>query len=314
MTRPTPAMQAVLDRLAIEDAGQVDPTTVPAAVGRAQSARNNTRWNTDLPPVAEAGEIDLGGVPARRIVPANDRGTHGIFYIHGGGWAFCSPATHEGAARRLAIACGATVVLPDYRLAPEAPYPAGLDDCAAAWAALPDDTLWAVAGDSAGANLAAGLTLRLAAEGKATPTLALLFYGVFGADFDTPSYTAFADGPTLTRAKMQHYWNWYAPPEKRREPFAAPLAATDEQLRAFPPAYMNAAGLDPLLSDTEALAKRLAELGRSDVVNVVPGVVHGFMQMGSVLDEARNAFARAGEFFRKRTASECGLAEGGEAT
>ena len=314
MSRPSTTMQAVLDRLAVEDAGQPDPTTVPPAVGRAQSARNNARWNADLPAVAEARDIDLDGIPARRIVPANDRGSDAIFYIHGGGWAFCSPATHEGAARRLAIACAATVVLPDYRLAPEAPYPAGLDDCETAWRALPDGVRWSVAGDSAGANLAAGLMLRLVAAGQTTPTTALLFYGVFGADFDTPSYTAFADGPALTRAKMQHYWDWYAPPDRRGEPFAVPLAATDAQLRALPPVYMNAAGLDPLLSDTETLAQRLAELGRSDVIDVVPGVVHGFMQMGSVLDEAREAFERAGEFFRRRSASKGGPAKGGVAT
>ena len=133
-----------------------------------------------------------------------------------------------------------------------------------------------MAGDSAGANLALAAMSRLQEEGGELPATGLLFYGVYGADFTTPSYRDFADGPGLTRAKMQRFWDWYAPKDVRHLPSVAPLQADDTQLRALPPLYLNAAGLDPLRSET--------------------------MQMGSLLPEAQNAFALAGRYFKQQTA------------
>lgn len=299
-------MQAVLDWLNAEDAGLPDPTTLPPEDGRALAARANDRWNRDLPEMAEARDIVLSGLPGRWLVPVNDMEHDAILYIHGGGWAFCSAASHEGAARRLARATGAAVVTFDYRLSPEAPYPAGLDDCETAWTALaamvPNRRL-SVSGDSAGANLALALMFRLTAKGLPPPAQGLLFYGVYGADFDSPSYVAHRDGPGLTRAKMQRYWDWYAPEAIRDDPYVAPLAAPDAMLAALPPLYLSTAEIDPLRSDTEALFARLAELGRDDTAETISGVVHGFMQMGSVLPEAQDAFDRAGRTFMNRAAS-----------
>ena len=293
---PTPNMQAVLDRLAQEDAGLGDPTLMAPAAGRALAALTNLRWNESPPPM-QARTVLHAGLPARLVTPPNDRGTDAILHVHGGGWALCSAATHEDAARRLALACACPVLTPDYRLAPEDPFPAGLDDVTAAWQARDRARRWSVAGDSAGANLALALMLRLIAQGAALPAAGLLFYGVYGTDFDTQSYRAHEHGPGLTRAKMMRYWDWYAPREARNQPEIAPLAASDEALRALPPLYLNAAGLDPLASDTQALADRLHAMGRADTCDFVDGVVHGFMQMGSALPEARAAFDAAGAAF-----------------
>lgn len=297
MTWLSPDMTAMVARLAREDQGLPDPTGLPADKGRAFAALSNIRWNQDLPPMARARTISHGGLPARYLEPEGDRGTHGILYIHGGGWAFCSPATHEGASRRLADACAAPVIVPDYRLAPEAPWPAGLDDVLTALRACDPARQWIISGDSAGANLALAALLTLASGGGAQPAGAMLFYGVFGAGFDTPSYLECADGPGLTTAKMRHYWDWYAPAELRAAPTVAPLTASDAELAALPPLYLNAAGVDPLRSDSEALAERLAALGRGDVFDLFDGVIHGFMQMGAALPEARAAFAAAGAWF-----------------
>ncbi|MBE3640180.1 alpha/beta hydrolase [Mangrovicoccus algicola] len=302
MNGPSATMQAVLDRLAAEDAGLGDPTLLPPQTGRALAALTNLRWSADLPAVAEARSVMAAGLPARLVVPENDDGTRAILHVHGGGWAFCSAATHEGAARRLANACGCPVLTVEYRLAPEHPYPAGLEDVLAAWAARDPARRWSIAGDSAGANLALAAMLRLIGQGAELPGTGLLFYGVYGADFDTPSYRAHEFGPGLTRAKMQRYWDWYAPEAERGHPELAPLLAADDALAALPPLYLNAAGLDPLRSETEALAARLAGLGRSDRFDLVEGVVHGFMQMGPLLPEARDAFARAGEAFQRKPA------------
>ncbi len=295
-------MKAVLDRLMVEDAGLLDPTTLSSEAGHALAALSNLRWNRDLPDVAEARTVMIDDMPARYIVPHDDCGTDAILHVHGGGWAFCSAATHEGAARRLAIETAAPVLTFEYRLAPENPYPCGLEDVLDVWQARDRNRRWSMAGDSAGANLALAAMLRLQEEGGELPATGLLFYGVYGADFTTPSYRDFADGPGLTRAKMQRFWDWYAPKDVRHLPSVAPLQADDTQLRALPPLYLNAAGLDPLRSETEALAERLRPLGRDDHFDLFQGVVHGFMQMGSLLPEAQNAFALAGRYFKHQTA------------
>lgn len=303
MTGPSSTMKAVLDRLAAEDAGLADPTTMLPQDGRALAELTNQRWNADLPDMREARTVMHAGLPAHWVVPENDAGTDAILHVHGGGWALCSAQTHEGASRRLASTCGCPVLTVDYRLAPEHPYPAGLEDLLQAWAERDASRRWSLAGDSAGANLALATALRLVAAKDALPASLLLFYGVYGADFDTESYRARADGPGLTRAKMMRYWDWYAPARVRDDPFVAPLAASDEALVALPPLYLNAAGLDPLLSDTERLAARLRRLGRADFFDRIEGVVHGFMQMGAALPEARHAFQRAGAAFRDITSN-----------
>lgn len=300
--RPSATMQTVLDRLLAEDGGLTDPTTLPPQTGRALAAMTHQRWNDNLPPMAEARSLLHGGLPARWLVPPQDNGHEAILFVHGGGWAFCSTLTHEGMARRLAQTCACPVLSLEYRLAPEHPYPAGLEDVLTAWQARPPGRRWSIAGDSAGANLCLAAMLRLIAKDAPLPAQALLFYGVYGTDFDTPSYRDHADAPGLSRAKMIRFWDWYAPPETRDTPWLAPLAAGDAALSRLPPLYLNAAEIDPLRSETEALAARLQALGRTDTFDLVPGVIHGFMQMGNSLDEAQQAFARLGAIFRQRAA------------
>lgn len=302
MSADSLTMQDVLDRLAVEDSGLPDPTMMDPGQGRALAALANLRWNETLPEMAQTRTVDHAGMPARWVVPPNDTGDRAILHVHGGGWAFCSAATHEGAARRLARACAAPVMTVEYRLAPEHPFPAAHEDVTEAWLARDPSRHWSIAGDSAGANIALGAMLGLAASGCPLPDCGLLFYGVYGADFETPSYLAHAQGPGLTRDKMRRYWDWYAPGPQRSDPRVVPLMASDAQLAALPPLYLNAAALDPLLSDTERLATRLHALGRTDRYDQVADVVHGFMQMGSVLPEARTAFAQAGAFFTGQTA------------
>ncbi|HET7411748.1 MAG TPA: alpha/beta hydrolase, partial [Pararhizobium sp.] len=310
---PTSEMAALMARLASQDAALPDLMTLDAAAARAQAEDTNARWNRDLPPMEEARNITLPATPelgspalkARLLRPAKARGL--ILYLHGGGWATCNVKTHERTMRVLAAESRMAVLGVDYRLAPEFPFPAALHDCVAAWRAacgmagdLSAGGPMAVAGDSAGANLALTLMLFESAARRRLPDFGLLFYGVYGDDPTTPSKRAYGDGRFgLSSAKMKRYWEWYVPQdEEHHNPLAAPLKAEDEALRALPPLYLNAAGLDPLLSDTLALARRLDALGRSDTLFVHRGVVHGFMQMTIALAEARAAHERAAEFCR----------------
>lgn len=299
-----PEMRAVLDRLLAEDGIMPDPTLLAPAEGRALSEAVNRRWNTPHPAMRQELSIQTpDGRRAQVFLPQTDAGHRAILYIHGGGWAFCSAATHEGAARQLADRTGAAVVTFDYRLAPEHPYPAGLNDCLAVWAgrdAILQGRRWSVAGDSAGANLAVAMMIQLNRQDM--PDCGLLFYGVYDADFETASYCEVAGGPGLTRAKMQRYWDYYAEPSIRlADPCLCPARAPDAVLAGLPPLYLNAAAIDPLRTDSERLAARLHALGRRDVFEIVPGVVHGFMQMSLWLPQSTDAYRRAGEAFRAMT-------------
>lgn len=310
---PSEEMAGVMRRLEREDAGLPDIMTLDATGARALSERTNERWNEELPPMEEVrsfevpAEGDLGTpeLKARLYRPAGARGL--ILYLHGGGWATCSMRTHERCMRMLATEAGATVVGVDYRLAPEHAFPAPLKDCVAAWrcirrmpAAAAKGAWTAVAGDSAGANLALGLMLHEQAQGRSTPDAGLLFYGVYTDDASSEAHRRLGDGRFgLSTAKMNRYWDWYAPRgEDRASPLAAPLKASDAELAALPPLYLNAAGLDPLFGDTLALARRLDALGRNDRLVVQEGVIHGFMQMTIALQEARAAIRAAADFCR----------------
>ncbi|MCB8839436.1 alpha/beta hydrolase [Aurantimonas sp. VKM B-3413] len=310
-----PDMAALMDRVARQDGPQADPTTLPPAEGRRLAAAGNRRWNVDLPEMAVSRNLGvpadaaLGG-PAIRCwlhVPLDARPGLVVF-VHGGGFSFCSPETHERAARLLAAESGLAVLLPDYRLAPEHPYPAGLTDVVATLRALPRLAETAdvppgplfLAGDSAGANLAlASLIHEMRADRPVGAAGALLFYGNYDADFESPSFRFFAEGPGLTRAKMQRYWRFYVGNrDMRGDALACPAFAERTELAALPPLHLMAAGVDPLLSDTLALQARLADAGRSEKAEIVPGVVHGFLQMTHELAAAREAIAAAGRFVR----------------
>lgn len=283
-----------------------DPTLLPPAEGRAQSARANAWWNRDLPAMAEAGDVTIppdaglgtGPVRALRLVPLAARGGV-LLFVHGGGFAFCSPETHERCARVLAVETGLTVLVPDYRLAPEHPFPAGLHDVVAALRAAPVFAAGpgkvAVSGDSAGASLALAALLHEIADGRRAPAdAALLYYGNFGTNFATASYTEFAEGAGLTRGKMQRYWGWYLDGRMdTADPLAVPLRAGADALAALPPVALIAAAIDPLLSDSLALGARLGV-----TVSVTPGVTHGFLQMSRDLPQARAALAEGAAFIR----------------
>ncbi|MDQ0392586.1 alpha/beta hydrolase [Labrys monachus] len=308
--RLTPDLAALLAAVEAEAGPQPDTTLMPPAEGRHVVARINQRWNRDLPAMASTADVTvpadatLGSADCavQVLVPPN-AGAGALIFIHGGGFAFGNPQTHERCARVLAIEAGLPVLSPDYRLSPEHPFPAGLTDIVACLRAAFEAAAQAgvrpgpliVSGDSAGANLALAAMLHEQQAGRPLPAGALLFYGAYDADFDTPSYRRFRDGPGLTTGKMRRYWDWYVADEAaRRNPLASPLHASDAALRALPPLHLMAAEIDPILSDTLNLGARLASLGRPERVHLATGATHGFLQMTGMLADARQALAEAG--------------------
>lgn len=313
--RMSAAMQAVHNRMLIEDALLPEISSLPIAQGRKQFIACNRRWNTiednrfDIRklriPANPLSRFAKHDIPAVQIHPkgGTKRGT--ILHIHGGGWTFGSNETHLGAMARLAEDTACTVIGIEYTLAPEAPFPAGLNDCTWAWRWLrsKDESglPWFVVGDSSGANLALSMLLDLRNVDEQLPEAALLFYGVYSNDLSTESHRCFGQGDFgLTSARMAWYIDNYQA-ANHKDAALCRLFPLEANLQDLPPLFITAAGLDPLRDDSLKLIRKLSKTNTPFDFKQYPGVIHGFMQMGSVLPEARAAFSDAANFITSRT-------------
>ncbi|MGW4398037.1 alpha/beta hydrolase [Amycolatopsis nivea] len=246
-----------------------------------------------LPPVARAEDHRVpnpgGGFAVRVLVP--DRAVRGVLvYYHGGGWVIGELEQYELLGRTLARETGCAVVIAEYRLAPEHPYPAAPDDAWAAlsWAAERTEALagpgapLVVAGDSAGGNLAAVVAQRARDEGGPELAAQVLVYPATDADLDRPSYREPENQLLVGRDSMIWFWNHYLPdPARRTEPAAAPLRA--ETLAGLPPAIVLTAGHDPLRDEGEEYARRLEAAGVPVRAKRFADQMHGFFTMAGVL-------------------------------
>jgi len=207
-----------------------------------------------------------------------------ILYAHGGGWVVGSLESHDKLCRILANRLGAVVVAIDYRLAPEHPYPAALDDVEAVWrwACVEARTLgadgkrFAVAGDSSGGNLVAALTLRIARTGGGQPDAQLLFYPALDAACMRASYREFSTGYNLSADQMAWYWAAYRGNAAPNTPELSPLAAPD--LSGLPPAVVALAAADVLRGDGLDYAQRLVAAGIPARIVDCTGTIHGFLR------------------------------------
>lgn len=301
-----PAMQPILDRA--RAAPPVDYRSMSMKEARALFDRNAAPWNEGRPEVFSVVEREIPGASApmraRLYRPAAGR-LPLILFVHGGGWTFGDIDSHDGAMRWLALESGCAVLGFDYRLAPEHPFPAPMDDVLSALAFVEagglgadiDSSRIALAGDSAGANLSLAAMLARRDRKQAPPRTAALFYGCYEPSSDSESHRAFGGGDfLLSTANMNWYWSNYLGPAAASPDSTAANARAD--LAGLPPLYLNAAGLDPLLDDTLLLSRRLAEAGVRHRFDHFPGVVHGFLRMSRELPPARDAVAAASRYLR----------------
>ena len=300
-----PQARAILDLIAASDTPDlsiVEPAVIRkltnAAVVPGQGEPVARVENRTLP--GTAGEI-----PVRIYVPQTNGPLPVVAYFHGGGFVYCGLDTHDGTCRALAKASGCSVVSVDYRLAPENKFPAAPEDAfdVTCWLADHgseigvDPQRIAVAGDSAGGNLAAVVALMARDRGGPALAFQLLVYPIANFDFDTDSYRENADGYLLTEKMMRAFWNHYLADEADGgHPYASPLRA--ERLDALPPAFVVTAEFDPLRDEGEAYAARLAEAGVPTTARRYDGMIHGFFSMGHAIDRARVAVADAGHVLR----------------
>ena len=302
----TPALKAMIDAIFPAD-GPDWKSMSPAAY---RKALQETRQPDPPYPLARVEDVTVAGaagpMKARLYADSLARNLPCILYIHGGGWVICDLDSHDLLARGLAKQSGCAVLSIDYRLAPEHPFPAGLHDCRAAllWvrehgASLGlDGSRIAVAGDSAGGNLAGALCLLMREERPKLIRHQALIYPVTDCDFDRPSYREFADDYGLTRDEMIWFWKQYcARPEDATDPLAAILRAPD--LGNLPPATVTSAEFDVLRDEAEVYAEKLRAAGNQVTLHRVNGTCHGYAHLIGMVPEADETAMLLGGILKK---------------
>jgi acetyl esterase len=249
---------------------------------------------------------DAGDIPVRVYTPDAAVGhAHGVLvWYHGGGFVIGDLETADPTCRALANRAGCVVVSVDYRLAPEHPAPAALDDCVAAliWTVENFELLGvdaskvAVGGDSAGGNLAALVCQRVRAEFGPDIDFQLLVYPTTDLTMSHPSIDENAEGYFLTKRSMEWFIANYLQEGDPKDASVSPLHADD--LSGMPPALVITAELDPLRDEGEAYAARLRDAGVPTEALRYEGQIHGFFGMATALDDGKDALARAGAALR----------------
>lgn len=249
-------------------------------------------------------DLDANGVHVRVFRHAGNTPKPGVIYFHGGGWVLGSCETHDDICAELADTADVVVVLVDYRLAPEHPYPAQLEDSLAVleWmrssgrAIGLDPTHIIAVGDSAGGQMSMGLAQYLRDHGQPQLRGAVLVYPVLGADTETGSYRRNANAPCLTRDEMIFYLESFLGPrggKAWRDPYAVPNLATD--LEGLPPSFIAVAAHDPLCDDGELFHERLKAAGIKTKLRREPALAHSYLRARHVSAPAMAGFMAISE-------------------
>ena len=289
------------------------PHLVPVAEARAAHDRETTALSGPAEPVAEVREVVAPGpggpIPIRIVRPEGAGPLPLVAYAHGGGWMLGTLNAFEPLCRALANASGAVIAIIDYRLAPEHPFPAAADDVVRPCAGWPthaaelgaDARRLAIAGDSAGGNLATVTARRLRDEGGPDLRFQALIYPVCDYSFDTPSYRENSVGVGLSTASMERFWESYLQGADGTQPDASPLRA---DLAGLPPALVLTVPADVLRDEGEAYARALAQAGVPVTVLRYDGAVHGFFRWLARTELSRRAVAEVGAALREALAEE----------
>jgi acetyl esterase len=305
-----PEIRALLERMAASGA----PPLERQSVAEARQLHAAAAASLHGPPVPVAAVEDravpgpAGDLGVRVYTPEGEPPFPIVVWFHGGGWVVGTLDTFDPICRALAAAVPAVVVAADYRLAPEHRFPAAVEDCYAAtlWASRNAAELGgaqhrlAVAGDSAGGNLAAVVALGARDKGGPAIGFQLLVCPVLDAAMDTASYREKADGYHLTAAGMRWYWDHYLGGADGLRPDASPLRAAS--FGGLPPALVVTAEHDVLRDEGEAYAARLRDAGVAAEVRRWPGMVHGFYRWRAVTPAADACLQEAAAALREALA------------
>ena len=300
-----PQVQALLQMMAAQaQAANVPPMwEMDAAAARAGAEVSFQAFNQPMPTGVAISDRTVpgpaGDIKVKVFNPDESGPLPLLVYIHGGGWVIGSPATHAKLCAELAHGARCVVVSVDYRMAPEHPAPAPLDDCVAAIRYIVSNasdfgangSRFAIGGDSAGGNLTAAAALKLRDEGGPQAKLLLLFYGAYTGDLDLPSVIENGEGKILTRQAMRWFYDHYlSGGASTDDPYIAPIKGN---LAGLPPAHLIVGSQDPLLDDSKLFAAALQKAGVPAKLSVYEDQVHVFLQLTAMLDGAKKAMAEA---------------------
>jgi acetyl esterase len=282
--------------------------TRPVAENRAQLAGVIPLTGTPAA-LAEVTDMTLpgpgGDVRVRVYRPSTEAHLPVVAYFHGGGWVLCDLDTHDTTCRDIAHHAGAVVVSVDYRRAPEHPFPAAYEDCLAVTRALldgsaglgTDRTRVAVAGDSAGGNLAAGIAQALRGASPGLVHQVLIYPLTDACVDDTPSYVEFSEGHFMTRRDIKYFLGAYAGGADLADPRISPARA--KSLSGLPAATVITAECDPLRDDGASYAAALRAAGVPAEYRCFEGQVHPFVLLATLIDAAHDARRLIGERLRE---------------
>jgi epsilon-lactone hydrolase len=283
------------------------PVELPDAAGLAAIRLAETAGRVDPPPGVIVSDLTWGGVPCVELTgqaTGSEAGpTRVVVYFHGGGYLWLSPQSCLGVMLALAAQCGATCVGVDYRRAPEAPFPAALDDAVAVYRALlevghePSNIIFA--GDSAGGGLALAALLTVAELGLPAPTAGVVFSPWTDLTVSGESADA-ANDPVVNGAGLRSMAAAYLAGADPHNPHASPLFASDEALLALPPVLIQVGTREALLDDARRFATRAQAAGAVVTLVEHDQVIHMWVVMDPTLPESVDAFERAGVFVRGR--------------
>ena len=245
------------------------------------------RFRAPRPDRLMVEDLDVDGVHVRVFRPPGESPKPGVIYFHGGGWVLGSCETHDDMCAEMADEADCLVVLVDYRLAPENPHPAQLEDSLKVidWMRTSgralgiDPSRILGAGDSAGGQMTVGLALALREQGLRQLRGMVLIYPVLGADTETDSYHRNANAPCLTRDEMTFYLESFLGPRGNpnwTDPKAVPNLATD--LAGLPPAYITVAAHDPLCDDGKIFRDHMKAAGLPVMLREEPALCHSYLR------------------------------------
>lgn len=312
--KPDPQMQAVLDQHAALGPKPIEKLTPPEARKQptpADAVKALLKKQGKDPGPEPVGKVEDrsikgsgGTIPIRIYWPKGNGPFPAMLYIHGGGWVIANLDTYDGSARALTNAASAVVVSTHYRQGPEHEFPAAHDDVYAAYRWMLDNakslnadaSRATVAGESAGGNLAANVSLRARDQKAMLPKHQLLVYPIAGSDVNTPSYKENAMAKPLNKPMMEWFFRHYL---RNDQDWADPrINLVAANLKGLPPTTIVNAQIDPLRSEGEMLAQRLRDAGVNVRQRTYEGVAHEFFGMGAVVDKARDAVRFAAEGLR----------------
>ncbi len=246
-------------------------------------------------------DLTTEGVKFRLYVPEAQVPLPGVLYFHGGGWVLGGPETHDDMCAELAVGAQCAVALVDYRLAPEHPHPAQLEDSLKVWRWMRaqgqhhgiDRENIIATGDSAGGQMSVALALALAEQKQKQLKGLLLIYPVLGADTTTPSYIRNAHAPGLNRDEMEFYLQSFLGAERGQnwhDPKAVPNLASTSDLQTLPRCFITVAAHDPLRDDGVIFAEKLRGAKVDVTLREEPALTHSYMRARNVSPPAKKGF------------------------